>query len=335
MLSLAPQLELRPNWSRLTNINARTPIEILVEENDRPVFVMDGMIHAASTLVYGPPKVGKTGLVVQLVRAVASGESWQGHTVQAARSVLILASDGGGRIEYARRLGSSASPCVAVAAPPDWRNESAWTRLAGECAAEDVGLVVLDNLLSWAKQADITENAQVGTALANLDKVLDHGLPLVVVHHTPKNSGDRPSGNTSIEAYFRHLVLVKDGWLTTSGNEVPRIRRRLSYDEQGLIEGVGDPDPGKPRHSGRRPEAQNLREAAHAALRAAGPEVLVSISQAKRHVAHSLPGVRSEHHAKQLIEEMIAVGWLTTRGSGRRGTSARLLINTMPEVVGK
>ncbi len=148
----------------------------------------------------------------------------------------MLSSDPGGRGEYARRLRETVGDTVRLARPPRVGDRDAWRRTAQEALASGVGLLILDNLYSWARVADINSSADVGTALACLDKVTEVGIPLLVVHHTSK-AGTSPAGVHAIEGYFRHLLhLTGDGKLTVRGNDVPGASYRLIRWEGHTVE---------------------------------------------------------------------------------------------------
>lgn len=186
-------------WSSLSAFGVRTPGEVLAEEADRDVFLIDGILHSGLTLLYGESEVGKSHLVVSLIHPLTQGGDWMGHAVNGpAGRVLVLASDPGDVWEYARRLGSVRTEAVGVARPPGPDETPGWVELADRCLGLGVRLVVLDNLFSWASGKDVNLNAEVGQALACLDHLIDRGVAVLLVHHTPKGNGKTPSGSHSI-----------------------------------------------------------------------------------------------------------------------------------------
>src|SRR3954447_17631247 len=86
------------DWSSFRDTQPRTVMEVMNEAPDRPSWLLDGLIHPTATLLTGPPKCGKSFLVVEWSEALAGGRGWHGREVPGdPRPVLILPTDPGGR----------------------------------------------------------------------------------------------------------------------------------------------------------------------------------------------------------------------------------------------
>jgi hypothetical protein len=315
------------DWSVLSAIRVQTVQQILAQEASRPTFLLDDVVHSSATLLYGPAKAGKSHLVVELVTAISRGTDWHGRAVHGGRRpVLVLSSDPGSRAEYSRRFGNAVDGTVGLATPPRVGDFPSWRRVASEAADAGVGLVVLDNLYSWARQADINANAEVGAALECLDEITNAGIALLVVHHTTKNSST-PAGTHAIEANFRHLVgLTGKGDLVVRGNDVAEARYRL-YREEGVtrqvFEGARGADApsvssgGSARQAARR-DARAQRVELARALVAAAPVGLSGRALA-RHLADNIQGISTESQGRTLLDKVNKIALTAAQGSSTSG----------------
>lgn len=119
-----PQL---PDWWHFRGNRPRTVAEVLAENANRPAYLLDGLVHPRATLLTGPPKAGKSMLVVEWVTALATGYPWHGRQVHGGpRRVLILPTDPGGADEYARRLGDQVGGNVGLTLPPRPGHQDGW-----------------------------------------------------------------------------------------------------------------------------------------------------------------------------------------------------------------
>jgi len=87
--------------------------------------IVEGLLHAGSvTLIYGPPKSGKSFLATDLGLAVsAEQQDWMGHTIVRPGPVLYVACEG--HAGFWKRLAAAAKSAagIAPASPPasSWR----------------------------------------------------------------------------------------------------------------------------------------------------------------------------------------------------------------------
>lgn len=210
-------------------LSARTVDEVLWDSQDRSRFVVEGLVHATTTLVYGLSETGKTWLVVSMISALVQGESWLGQPIHGGpRRCLILAADPGGEWEYAERLGDGFSDMVLIAAPPPVELPR-WDLLAEYCMTEGYDVVVVDTLYAWAGATDMNSNKEVAAPLGCLRALSAAGVAVVLVHHT--NSGGRkPAGVHAIPAFFRHSMEVHKTTMRSHGNDSAEVNYRLIRD---------------------------------------------------------------------------------------------------------
>ncbi len=118
------------DWSSFRDSRPRTVADVLTEAGSRPAFLLDALIHPAATLLTGPPKSGKSFLVVERVEALTSGRAWHGQPVHFPAPALVLPTDPGGLGEYARRFRADVRDNVGLMLPPRPGDLDAWQGLA-------------------------------------------------------------------------------------------------------------------------------------------------------------------------------------------------------------
>lgn len=308
-------------WDRLAAYGVRTPAEVLFDDADRDVFLIEGVLRSDLTLLYGASEVGKSHLAVSLTEAVIRGGDWFGHPVHRTGAVLILTSDPGGVREYSERLGNLGTDAVGVARPPAPEMHQ-WAALAGVCVDQNVRLVVLDNLYSWCATADVNKNAEIGGALACLDPLIDAGIPVLLVHHTPKDGGKTPAGSHSILAKSRHSIYLSRSAMTVHGNSVPE----LPYVDERSAGRVIDVVRGRRSPAARTAVKKPIRVRAERPMQEREAlAALASLGQreeSQRGLANRLigevTGIGTVGTARELITYMIGTGSLERAGAGVR-----------------
>ncbi|MGY1692313.1 AAA family ATPase [Geodermatophilus sp. SYSU D01105] len=217
-------------------VGAQTVDEVLRENQGRARFIVDGLVHATTTLVYGLSEAGKSWLMVDLVAALARGENWLGKPINGGpRRSLVLAADAGGKWEYAERLGNGLGDGVHLGSPPP-PDIKTWKAVGADAASEGMDIVVVDNLYAWAGDVDMNSNADVAGPLACLKTLAEAGVAVTLVHHT--NSGGRkPAGVHSIPAFFRHSLAVTPAGIRSHGNDAPGATYWLARHGGRILDG--------------------------------------------------------------------------------------------------
>lgn len=292
-------------------IDARTADEWLTATEGQPRFLVEGLLHASTTLVYGLSESGKSWLMVDLVRALTTGTDWLGQPIHGGpRRCLILASDTDGLVEYAQRLGHGYGDAVRIAKPPHV-DPDVWVGLAGAAAAERVDVAVIDNLYAWAGAVDMNANAEVARPLGCLRALTATGIAVVLVHHT-NSSGRTPAGVHAIQAFFRHSLHVKLHQVRAHGNDAGTAIYPLRRDGGRVLglgqaakgeapDGVADVKAGKPMAAERHQRALTaLKER---------PD-LTGIRRRGTHLHEVMHDVASPESGRAIVKALIEKGLL-------------------------
>ncbi|MGY1685696.1 AAA family ATPase [Geodermatophilus sp. SYSU D00867] len=271
-------------------VNARSVDEVRRDYADTSRFLVEGLIHATTTMVYGLSEVGKSWLMVDLVSAMTTGHRWLGQRIEGGvRPSLVLAADAGGIREYADRLGEGLGDMVLLGSPPG-PDVPRWQALAAGVAADDIGLVIVDNLYAWAGAVDTNSNAEVARPLACLGAIADAGVAVVLVHHT-NSGGGKPAGVHSIPAFFRHsLHVIRDG-VRSHGNDAPMTEYWVAREGGRVMDGG----------MGRRTATSTPAEADTPAGR---PNVRARHLTAVDVLAQAPPGLRDRAYGRYLRDHM-------------------------------
>ena len=161
-------------------------------------YAVDGLIPEGLTLLVGPPKAGKSWLILDLLLAVSSGGTALGYVkAMPPRRVLYLAlEDGDRRMQDRCRklLGTDAIPAMfsyktRIMPGTVLATVKAWMR-----RHPDTALVVIDTLgkvmpPSMMGESSYQRDYRVGSALKELADS-SPGLAVVILHHDRKASAE-------------------------------------------------------------------------------------------------------------------------------------------------
>lgn len=209
-------------------------------EDDRPRFLVDGLVARSLTLLYGQPKHGKSTLAMAMAVAVANGApEFLGRKVNlnGPAKVGIIAGDPEDDIEYVKALRGSVPPgMVMTYCPQRPPQPEHWASVLSEMKLWGVQLVIIDNLQAFCR--DVNDSRLVAPMLDRCDQLTRAGIAVILVHHTsekPSEHGPRttPMGHTAISAAARWKVrtyLPDNGHLivTCEGNYGGKHELRLS-----------------------------------------------------------------------------------------------------------
>jgi len=211
----------------------------LMREDLPPVkWAVPGILPEGLTLLAGKPKLGKSWLAAGLGIAKASGGLALGKIPVDRGEVLYLALE-----DNRRRLQNRFKKMLAGSPPPDGLHiATEWPRL-DEGGAElldnwlgvhpDAGLVVVDILK--VIRPIVSGNRGIYDAdyeaLQAMQRIAgDHGVPVLVVHHTRKMAAvdpvDEVSGSTGLSGGADGILVLKrdrgkaDAYLHVTGREI-------------------------------------------------------------------------------------------------------------------
>lgn len=213
-----------------------------------PVLVIAPFIAEGVTLLAGKPKLGKSWLVLDIARAVASGTRAFGSLSVAQGQVLgLFLEDSERRLQARlRKLDNSGSEVW----PSDFHLTTQWSRL------DDGGLADLDN---WCRQVPNPKLIAVDTlakirpstgsrksqydldyeALTGLHEIAHtHQVAIVVVHHTRKADAedvfDTVSGTLGLTGSADSILILskRSGKvvLNARGRDIEESETALSFD---------------------------------------------------------------------------------------------------------
>jgi hypothetical protein len=192
-----------------------------------PEYIIDGLIeHGGLSSIIGPPGVGKSSVVLDMLLSIAAGRPWQGRKVLQTK-VLYMPGEGlsGGvqRIKawcYEHNIPEEvidgnfrlANDIIKVSASPD-----AWAAICEYILRQRIGLVVFDTYARMSVGVDENSATEVGRAIARLDqvrKITNAGA--VVVHHTGKGDQRSGRGSSALQgALDSELLVAPASWSFT------------------------------------------------------------------------------------------------------------------------
>jgi AAA domain-containing protein len=180
-------------------------------EDERPPFLVDGIVASTLTLLYGAPKSGKSTLAAALAVSVANGTEFLGRPVNAigTNRVAIVTGDPGDDDHYTRMIhrdvpAGSVRP-YAFSRPP---MPEIWAKVCYEIQRDQTELCIIDNLVAFVP-GDVNDHRPVRVFHDQaIDQLTRDGIAVVLIHHTSEKRGDHgysktPMGNTAISAAAR------------------------------------------------------------------------------------------------------------------------------------
>lgn len=184
----------------------------------KPTFLIDDILpeHAIAE-IHGPPKIGKTFVVLDLALSVASGRAFLGHPVRKG-AVLYVIGEGksglGARVRAwldTRGIGFGVRFHTLPSAVQlrEARHMTELRRTIGGLPEAPV-LVIYDTFSRCFVGGEENSATDVGEAFAALERLRDDtGAAQLVVHHTNK-AGDVERGSSSFRASTDTMLSLKE-----------------------------------------------------------------------------------------------------------------------------
>ncbi|MFF4652397.1 AAA family ATPase [Streptomyces sp. NPDC001380] len=196
-------------------------------------FIIDGMISATSTLLYGEAKVGKSYIVSALIASLAMGRDFLGRGIESRGwNVAICATDDGAAAEYGQRIQTVVPEGVNLPVRcfqlPVMRSRAMWESLYRQIIRGGFNFVVIDNL-TQAAGGSVNDDGAIRDFFEGVRMFTRAGIPVVIVGHSSEKSGERgksnlPMGSSAISQSVRHRCFVSRSRgrlsLRFSGNHV-------------------------------------------------------------------------------------------------------------------
>lgn len=183
--------------------------DVLAEEHTVDWLVPGLVARGSITLINGQPKAGKTTLVMKLVDALATGDSFLNRVCKSGR-VLYLTENRSVALQAKLELLNHYDHVYVL---DRYRREfvdTAWddiVRMVFETAREvKADLVVLDTFMAWAQPEDENSSTDILAALDPLERAVQKtSMALLVVHHLNKD-GTSPRGSGAFQAECDTIV---------------------------------------------------------------------------------------------------------------------------------
>jgi hypothetical protein len=202
--------------------------------------VVEGLLHAGSvTLIYGPPKSGKSFLATDLALAVsAEQQDWMGHTIVRPGPVLYVACEG--HSGFWKRLSAVAKVrgwdratfpagfILATGRPMLIRADARGLTYAPDPSAILAALdrvkqremerpvaIVIDTVFRSFGAGNVNASPDMNVYLQAVAVLTDQGSAVALVHHEIK-SGGTPAGSVSLIGGSDNIIHV---WRETENSE--------------------------------------------------------------------------------------------------------------------
>jgi AAA domain len=179
-------------------------------EDERPPFLVEGIVSSTLTLLYGAPKSGKSTLAAALAVAVANGGTYLEKPAPRGK-VAIVTGDPSDDDQYYRyaygRVPDGAVTPYAFSRPP---MAETWGKVCYEIERNGTNLAIIDNLTAFAPGGDVSDQRSFRTFYDGvIDQLTRNGIAVVLIHHTSEKRGEHggysrtPMGHTAISAAAR------------------------------------------------------------------------------------------------------------------------------------
>ena len=186
-------------YGKLVHIGAEIP-----EGDDVSPFVVDGVLHRSTTLIFGQTGAGKSTVAASIAMAVAGTESeWLGQPVTRHGHALIVAGDPDGEREYRQRLTNGRDQDIDVYAPNRPAIPETWSEVAMIARQCDSTLVVIDNLSAFVP-GTLNDDFAIKQFYFQTDNIARDGAAVLIVAHTSEKTGEHgPSTKPMGSSYIR------------------------------------------------------------------------------------------------------------------------------------
>ncbi|MFI9576952.1 AAA family ATPase [Microbispora rosea] len=196
-------------------------------EKARDLFIIDGLVSARSTLIYGEPKAGKSLVTAGILASLVSGEPFLDRNVDSPGTgwrPAICWTDDGGAAEYRSRmsavLGEESQEVRFYGLPA--MTPRLWEQLFDVVYGHGCNFVVFD-VLSQLTTGNLNDSTPIAEILNGIRLFTRRNIPVIMVaHESDKFQGaDKPMGHTTISGGFRwrlRLTKSKTGVWTVKGD---------------------------------------------------------------------------------------------------------------------
>jgi len=181
----------------------------------QPKWLVDGHLTDGFSVLYGPPKSGKTFLALDWALRIATGSEWHGHKVIGG-PVLYVSGEGSGGLHsrisaWHTANATQTSHLYVIPFAARLLNADHVEQLKNDVMATGARLLVVDTLARSMAGADENSAQDMGQAIASLDRIRQEvGCGILVVHHSGVD-GTRPRGSTALFGAADTLARIDGG----------------------------------------------------------------------------------------------------------------------------
>lgn len=182
---------------------------------ERPFDFLEGMLFEQQlSMVYGPPKAGKSFLIMDMACAVGLGRTWAGRQCD-ARKVLVIPLEGRGtiidRVRAWEMENGAKCPLIFRPKPLDLINGAKDVKaIIRYVKKHRVGLVIIDTLSRAIPGAEENSATDMSKAVRVADMICRAGAHTMLVHHAGK-AGTMRGSNALIGAPDLVIKLTRNG----------------------------------------------------------------------------------------------------------------------------
>lgn len=222
---------------RLDQAKTRWNSDILDYDFPEPKFVVNGIIPEGLTILAGRPKVGKSWLVLQMLKAIGTGTNVFNENVEKRNCLYLALEDYPRRLQARLKKQGWTKPFDVTfdTKLPEFLDQGGVDWLKGQIKNSDFQFVVLDTyakaISPKIRQKDESDTIKVGSALHEIAWGMD--CPIVIIDHFRKsgvNSAedvvDEVSGSTGKTGIADTIIGIfkqrsySSGQLKISGRDV-------------------------------------------------------------------------------------------------------------------
>jgi RecA-family ATPase len=178
-----------------------------------PEWLVDRMLTDGLTVMYGPPKAGKTFAALSMALHVGAGIDWFGANVKAG-PVLYVSGEGQGglhkRIEgWKKATGRTSSDLYVIPFPVKLGNPNHVAALIEDAKSVRARLVIIDTLARSMAGMDENSAQDMGNVIAGLGYLkAQTNVGILILHHSGVE-GSRPRGSSALFGAADTLMKVE------------------------------------------------------------------------------------------------------------------------------
>ena len=219
-----------------------------------PEWLIQGLLPERGLIVpFGPPKSGKTFIVLSMCLHIVAGRDWFGHPVKQG-AVVYIAGEGSAGLQIrlramraAYRIGMD-EPFFAITRAVNFRLADEVAALAAAVRAAvgnmPVRMVVIDTLARAMPGADENSAQEVGLVIAGCDALREElGCSTMPIHHSGKDAARGARGTSALrgawDAALEIAAVGKRTVMTVADQKEAEAGQRMVFRMDEVSAGIG------------------------------------------------------------------------------------------------